>query len=609
MGKKKKKKRVRKNIPRHKPSHIGQKNQSQPKSNLTKLRLKKESKTYTPQTVIKNQENSNSKHILTTEKSNKKDEIQNKRKKEVKENQKQKVTLKSRKSKWLIVFFASFLISTIGSVWGYMFLNESIPTNFTSKLTGIGDIRLSYGERQSEKISPLCGCYDTKLMEHWRGITFTGRDIEIKRNGDLPVTGYLIFPPFPTNTTTSPSIFKMNVSSYLIELDENEKFNPHYLLSNKFPSNYNLIKKVEESEEGFVQILSEGNLRIALLGDKPLGTWIPMENSNITISYQLGKSLNDSTTAIIKEKYYESTLEELNRAREIDGYYPEGDMFIPFYKNKLAMPLGDFLGPNVVLWIEHETTSIIASSQFIQGPLIKPLGRKNISAIVINPPFSVRIVAIPFDRDAIIRRTEDAPKRAENDYSYLGSEERFDSGEVSLIINNVDNQAQEFEKIYQSIKQKEIIESDFKTYYSSEIAGGKMEFRYPPIPPNSGFNIFGKINKLKINSTLGNLLLGSRLYNIEAPSEFELRNIKNFEVKNGIMEIPIQLKYVENPSNIQLRATSEVIVNNESISRRLDNNKTAYEYSILVFTVLSAIITLLSLIATIISLKNNDKSV
>jgi hypothetical protein len=497
------------------------------------------------------------------------------------------------KRTWMLILIS--IASILLVIQSYKFITKSVPVSFTSKLTQVGNIELSYGERQSEKVSPLCGCYDIGEWERWRGITFTSRNIEIERKGELPATGYLLFSPSPHSTTIHPDFFKMNVAYYLIEILEDEVFNPRVLLSDKLPENYNLLKR-ENSDEGFVQILSRSGLRVSLLGDKPLGAWIPMENSKVSITHQLRQDISEPTATVIKEQYLASTHEELEQVWLPDGAYDQ---------TKMAMPLGDFLGPKVVFWNEDEPTSVLASSKVLHVPE-EIAGKKLIKAIVVNPPFAVRVVAIPFSEDAIFKTRDEAPERGEGDYSPITSQGRFDNGEANIKIYTADNQAEEFEKLYQSIKQQGTTVSDFKTYYSREIEGGKMVFRYPPIPPNNGFNIFGKMNKLKVDSTLGNLLVGTRSFNIEAPATLELKDIKALEIKkNGIMEIPIQIEFGDTPSRIQLNATSEVYVNDESITRRIDNNKTLIDYIVLLGTVIGIIT---AIVSGVVAIKDVAKS-
>jgi hypothetical protein len=198
-----------------------------------------------------------------------------------------------------------------------------------------------------------------------------------------------------------------------------------------------------------------------------------------------------------------------------------------------------------------------------------------------------------------LRSADEAPKRGEGDYSPILSQGRFEAGEATVTIHTPETQPQEFEQLDQSMKEEGTTLSDFKTYYSKEIAGGKMVFRYPPIPPNNGFNIFGRVNKFKSESTMGNLLIGSRSFGIEAPASLELRDIKKLEFKNGVMEIPIQIGITEPPAKIQLKATSEIYVNDESITRRLDVNKTLVEYVVLIATVLGAVLAVLSAVVAI----------
>jgi hypothetical protein len=411
------------------------------------------------------------------------------------------------------------------------------------------------------------------------------------RKGDLPVTAFLLFSPPPASTKITPSVFKMRVTYYLVELLKSETFNPAHLVSNKLPENY-VVKKREVSDEGFVEILSQGNLRISLLGDKPLAALIPMEKSNVSIAYQLKQDISAPLITTIKESYLTSTEEELNKTWTREGAYDETQM---------AMPVADFLGPQAVFWNEDESTSVLASTKVLHvADSINPAGyKKLIKAVLIDPPFAVRLVTTGFGDEAILRSADEAPKRGEGDYSPILSQGRFEAGEATLTIHTPETQPQEFEQLYQSMKEQGTTRSDFKTYYSKEIAGGKMVFRYPPIPQNNGFNIFGRVNKFKSESTMGNLLIGSRSFGMEAPANLELRNIKNLEFKNGVMEVPIQIGITESPAKIQLKATSEIYVNDESITRRLDNNKTLVEYVVLTATILGAVLAVFSAVVAI----------
>ena len=98
---------------------------------------------------------------------------------------------------------------------------------------------------------------------------------------------------------------------------------------------------------------------------------------------------------------------------------------------------------------------------------------------------------------------------------------------------------------------------------------------------------------------MGNLLIGSRSFSIDAPAALELRDVQKLEFKNGVMEVPIQIGMTETPARIQLKATSEIYVNDESITRRLDNNKTLVEYVVLTATILGAVLAVLSAVVAI----------
>ena len=107
-----------------------------------------------------------------------------------------------------------------------------------------------------------------------------------------------------------------------------------------------------------------------------------------------------------------------------------------------------------------------------------------------------------------------------------------------------------------------------------------------------------------MESALGKMLIGSRSYEIGAPSRLELRNIKSLEVEGGVISIPIQVNRKEREANFQLRGTSEVYVNDESLNKKTDEYKSITDYLLLI----SAVIPILSLLATVGTLLVNQKS-
>ncbi|HYP01060.1 MAG TPA: hypothetical protein VER76_12780, partial [Pyrinomonadaceae bacterium] len=118
---------------------------------------------------------------------------------------------------------------------------------------------------------------------------------------------------------------------------------------------------------------------------------------------------------------------------------------------------------------------------------------------------------------------------------------------------------------------------------------GWMEFRYPPIPPNSGFNIFGSFRSLVFNQVQGHLVMGSRTLDINVPSDLELQDINSLHVDGGVIQVPIRWDAKENVANIHLQATARTTLNGEPLGRGFDMYRQQVEYVLLFSSILSAI--------------------
>lgn len=122
-----------------------------------------------------------------------------------------------------------------------------------------------------------------------------------------------------------------------------------------------------------------------------------------------------------------------------------------------------------------------------------------------------------------------------------------------------------------------------------------MDFRYPPIPPNRGFNIFGPIRRMEFSRAVGSLALGSRHIDIKVPSLLDFRDIQSLDIEKGVFTVPIQLKTSEETAKIQLKATSQTFLNDEPLNRRLDE----YKMSNIQLPLISATISFLSLLVAV----------
>lgn len=455
------------------------------------------------------------------------------------------------------LLFTSLLLLCTLFLYSFFYFRASASTDVSGVITQLGDIEFTYNKFQSEGLSPLCGCFRDVNPDEWRGITFAARYIQIERTGELPSTGYLITAALPDKTSWMPALFGLKGTLYSISLPAEEEFDPKFLLD-PGQHNYEILSKRNYESADLLMMISNSPLRLALLGDKPIGSWIPADGSKVWIKNEPSRRLSIPTIATIEETYgpYRPEIEGKNLRNQ-----------------QMGLPLGDFLGPNIVAWMQ-DGSPVITTSHEVETPNIKPQnGKQVVTAFVVTPPFSLRVAVMPLQEELIKHYVNDM-KDPNHQHEFSIPMAYRDSGKVWVSVVDPEKQTADFDEIYKRMKEGEII----NTYNNPTIVSieGKrigpigMSFRYPPIPPNKGFNIFGTISSLKINNVTGNLIIGTRQIPIPAPSILELRGIQSLNPEADAISIPLRVESKNNNSELQIRATSEVFLNNVPLNKRSD---------------------------------------
>jgi hypothetical protein len=423
-----------------------------------------------------------------------------------------------------------------------------------------------------------------KKAEEWRGITFLARHVQIARSGDSPMTGFMITSATPEITNWTPLLFRLRATVYSISLPKTEPFNPEQLIHNQLPATTRIDQSKDVGIKDFLMFITDKPLNISLLGSIPLGGWIPAKGSTVTLKTQKSMhgdaySRNDASIEESYGPYNESLI------KEKDGQIE--------FSETIDLPLGDFLGPNVVLWSDDNSAVVTAEKEVFPPIQNTEPDRYHIKAIVIgDSAFSVRVACEAFEKDEIQKYiSEFAPRDGK---VFLPRRVR-DSGKIVLHITDPTGQTPDFSQIYRHIKENPVIwvKSPTVDGYESE-----WNFRYPPLPPNEGFNIFGPVSSLKLSSALGSIMIGSKQYPITAESSLSLKNIHSLDVDGGVISVPVQLDVGKKQANVQLQATSEILINDEPLNKRLDEHRNFSRYMLFV----SPIISVLSLLVSVSSL-------
>jgi len=501
-----------------------------------------------------------------------------------------KVLMKFIGSRTIIFVFLSVLFFV-----AFYYLKKNTPSVFGGEISNFGDVFFSYNTHQNEGISPLCGCATEQESNLWRGITFVARHISLyNRPKDSPLTGYYITSPFPQEVSWT-SALKFDATLYVISMPWGKEFDPSLLINNRLQRSY-IRQSVQLKSEKALYYFTEGNLNVSLLGQYPIGSWIPGKNSSVSIRHERGMFPNALLISTIEEDYVEQK-ENIERK--------DGKTYIKEYND---YPLGDFIGSPIVLWSEDKsyvmkTKPTSASPHQISNldhSIFYNKSQKIITAVLINPPFSIRVACMSFgsrhgDHDAFGR-----PSHI-NDAFNDNVIPRFTySGKLLLSIIDPVEQSSEFDQIYQQMRENDIIVASdvgFSGRLDEEVdpVFSMMMFRLPPIPPKKGFNIFGQVASFKLTSAQGKIMIGSYSQDIMAPSAVEFNNIKTMTTEDKVISVPLQIDTTSASAKLRFQGVSDISINGESFNANINKYRFVINYLMLFFSFVSALGSILSL--------------
>lgn len=522
----------------------------------------------------------------------------NKEKRERKKRQSERKRWQSLKKRIGLVTLLSLCVCVLSFAL-FLFLRRSPTTQFGGYLTQFGDVELQYNTHQGEGISPLCGCLAEKSADEWRGITFAARSVKISRTGEQPDTGYYLSCPLPERTSWLPlnKMFKLKATLYSLNVPDGEMFDPEVLIGEGASSTYENVEMKELPASTFIMLVTGKPMNIALLGNTPLGAWVPVKGSKVAVKYSKGLFPSSVAVASVEETYNAYNQSAIHTDEEKRTYKLD---------DVVEYPLGDFLGPDLVFWTYDQSAFIVSpQGAFFTDVGGKQGGRRVTAVLFRDSNFSVRVACQPFESEEV--RNYVSQKQGEKINYYLSRNVR-DSGKMLIEISDPEGQTANFQDAYAYMKENPVVwvrvpcACHFKEGNQRDennITNDEWNFRYPPVPPNSGFNIFGPINYLKMSSARGNLMLGTQALDITAPSPLEFRNIRSLQVDGGVIAVPIQLDAAKDTAEVKLQAVSEVYLNGGLVKMKDVGKEEAAEY-ISLLCALCSIITALITIGSII---------
>jgi hypothetical protein len=112
-----------------------------------------------------------------------------------------------------------------------------------------------------------------------------------------------------------------------------------------------------------------------------------------------------------------------------------------------------------------------------------------------------------------------------------------------------------FERVYKAMKSDQIVGA---TYTSRDGRRIYKEYALPPIPPNVGFNVFGGLSALTINSAKGEVRVGSAVYAYESPTLWEFYGIERPDSEESVLRVPVTIDVKNRKATLDVELVSNV---------------------------------------------------
>jgi len=457
----------------------------------------------------------------------------------------------------------SFLAAT-GFTWALVVsVNHPRPSETRLDLSTTSQIHLAYsGSLQEDGISPVCGCLNEVDPNEWWGISGLARNTILERVGGGPYTKYSLFGPGPSEIRFAPDVFKTSARIFIIKHSfAHEGFDPRLLFSGKLPEGYQVVT-MEDVEEPFISIISKSHIHVDLLSKFPAFAMLPLEASDVSIEREVGMYADAPSRLRLTERYSSWPHKFAKRSKD--------------YRIE-EFPSVDFVGPDIVFWTDSDNNAdIVTPRKVFHGP--PPSAGAVIGVFITKPPFATRVAIMP-----LTERERDREVAAPNPkFTYPSLS---DDGGVRLTVLNPADLAREYSDIRDFVRRHPVEAVTEIPLSSSEIpvedidhpgpvlrghvppnSKIRLEFRYPPLPPQAGLNLFGPLKTLGVSEAVGSVSLGNSRAVPADRSIVEIGDISDINRDRGVISLPPDRN---DTMKVNFRATGDVFIDGKPLSRQL----------------------------------------
>ena len=449
---------------------------------------------------------------------------------------------------------------------------QPLPTDVNGHLTNVREMSFVEGTQDFGGISPVCGCKHPSL-DSWRGVEFAGRRASLHLQGGYRAQ-WLISAAEPRAISLTGEETVVRATAYRLPGD---RFHPLTFARARTDSRGHAFSTTVRAPK--FSIVTRGELKVAMTGPIPIGAWIPFPDSSVRLT---------TTQSPFPE--------EPGRPRLIEDYPPQvgywsdrGGTAHP--KNPQIYPLGDFLGPNLVLWTDDPNARVVGTS------FGKPAGPGTVTAVVISRTiFSTRVGVTPIG-DGSVAGLEQASLHEPGGLAEYGFDSSGQGGTVTLTVDQPLAPAD-----YQRVQH--LVSEDPKKWVLADLNpefGGRpnaeydvlQEQRYPPLPDHAGFNVFGPLQRVTFHNVSGDLTVGDDHVDLSGGGNLELNEVEVFRNSDDEQLISSPLSTSRESAELDFGAHGTVSVNGTAQKTVESQYATPMRVAAAILTLIGAIVGLL----------------
>lgn len=464
----------------------------------------------------------------------------NRKERQEREEREQIAAAQQRRKRW-ITFAGCLLLAGLVVFALVRWLREPAATTVEGRLGGIDRTSFLEGMQADGGISPVCGCAHPHLHE-WRGIEFAGRKVTLRHSGS-PWTQWVISSAEPDAVQLSGGVEPIEVTA--IRLRPDRHFDPFSLVNDEGGDpTVSLVGEIHLEAEKF-SIVTPSTLHVGMSGSVPVGAWVPFPGSWVDLTESRSPFPGSPRRPRLVEHYPSEV-----------GFWPD-DEGNEHPKEPQIYPLGDFLGPQLLLWTDNPQAHIVGTS------FGRPAGKGVITIVVVSRAvFSTRIAVAPSPNDF-----GGIPEHSLAERGGLAEYISDGSGEAGAVAVTVDQPLTEAE--YRRVRQR--VYSNPRTWsaippnpeYEGKGAerGFWREEHFPPLPRQAGFSVWGPLQTIELDQVHGALTVGDKNVDLSGAGNVRLDEVRAFRTPEDEELISAPLATSGRSADLQFEAHGTVSVN------------------------------------------------